>query len=463
MAAEKKVNSGCHLLRFQEYLSEIMKISRQGVYMKKILPFAVSTLILLFSFLLSGSFDVNQNQNDSHVELSSKKSSEDLLSPQEFLSQNCFKCHDEDVQKGDLRLDTLKWAFNSREAFEIWGKVFKAVEEGQMPPKKKPSAEVLNQFLNTLHEELSTAENRARSITGRSVVRRLTRTEYENTVRDIFDLPYIDMARYLPEDGNLHGFNKNHHSLDFSAVHLKNYMDAAGTLLEHATYPGPKPAVKTFNGKIVNTGSKEHYFPVVEKKDGELWLFTNGFATHHVKPAALSQVIEHSGFYEIEFKAKAVQTKKAYLLKLFSDANTAFQSEWQHINFYDVEADKWTSYKERVFLEKDSKICFTTPESKHRRSGARILTQPAVSLKDIKVRGPFYDEWPLKRHAILWDDIEFSRTGRGKKISYKIQKPENEIEKARFLIGRFIKETLRSPASNAEVQLFLNIFQIFYD
>ena len=430
-----------------------------------ILKVFILFVLVLATAVSVSKFRVKVNQFDSgNSQLKAAKVNTSSKASHSFIEDNCYKCHDEDVQKGDFRLDDLSWDFNSKTSFETWKKIYTAISEGQMPPKKKPTAASIDEFLNTLHHELVNVEKKLRQISGRSVIRRLTRKEYENTIKDIFGLPYIDMARFLPEDGNHHGFAKNHDSLDFSAVHLKNYIDAAGALLENSTRPGSKPSPKTFAGKINNKANMEHYYPGVDKSKEGFWIFTNGFSTHHVRPAALSQKIQHSGYYEIEFNAKAVQTKKPYLLKLYSDANSVLQSEWAHLKIYDVEPVEWQTFKERIWFEKDSTICFTTPEAKHRRSGARILTQPGIALKEIKVKGPFYDEWPLKRHTVLWGDLKFveETAGKRKKSIYRVQKPKDFLAKAQELINNFVNTVYRSPASNEEKSLFFNIFKDRY-
>ena len=379
---------------------------------------------------------------------------------QNFLTKHCTECHDEDVQKGDLRLDNLQWNFNNQQNFDVWKKVYKAIEQDDMPPKKKLSEEVSSSFLSNLRKELIIEESKRRKYAGRSIVRRLTKKEYENTIKDIFDVPYIDIARFLPEDGRYHGFNKSNVSLDFSAVHLKNYMDAADALLRSCITPGSKPKVKTVKGKIQRGTYKERYYAGDFKKGGEFWIFTRGNNCGHCITASLEDGVEHAGYYEVEFKAKAVQTNKPFLLKFFSkpDRKGTLQSEWAHFNFYEVEPNKWQTYKERVWMEKDSKVSFTTPDTKHDKTGGRIVNQPSVAVKDIIVKGPFYDEWPLKRHSILWGDLKFRKEGSRKKSEYNAISPANPSNEARSLINNFMNKVFLRSVSSSEIGVYYGIF-----
>ena len=62
---------------------------------------------------------------------------------------------------------------------------------------------------------------------GRSVLRRLNRYEYENTLRDLLSAPWLQLKDSLPEDGILQRFNKSGQSLDVSHVQMMRYMEAA--------------------------------------------------------------------------------------------------------------------------------------------------------------------------------------------------------------------------------------------
>ncbi len=64
--------------------------------------------------------------------------------------------------------------------------------------------------------------------------RRLNRYEYENTLRDLLDLPWIQIKDRLPEDGERYRFNKIGEALDVSYVQLSRYMDSADYALRQA-------------------------------------------------------------------------------------------------------------------------------------------------------------------------------------------------------------------------------------
>ena len=76
------------------------------------------------------------------------------------------------------------------------------------------------------------------------MLRRLNRTEYENTLRDLLDLPGLKVKDLLPEDGRAFGFDKSAAGLDLSYVQLAKYMEAADVALDAAIAPhAARPAL----------------------------------------------------------------------------------------------------------------------------------------------------------------------------------------------------------------------------
>src|SRR4051794_18755698 len=149
--------------------------------------------------------------------------------PRSFFEEHCYDCHDADERKGGLDLASLSRDFASPESFARWVKVYDRVELREMPPKKKPQPEpdAKATTLRWLHDSLLAAESARMKEVERTGLRRLTRAEYENTIRDLFEMPGIALSGDLPPDGSAHGFDKNADALDISHVNLARYIDAA--------------------------------------------------------------------------------------------------------------------------------------------------------------------------------------------------------------------------------------------
>ncbi len=121
----------------------------------------------------------------------------------QFIEKNCADCHDDETKKADLDLLDLPFQPTNEDNFALWVKVHDRVKAGEMPPKKKarPDPAELDAFVKSLGSDLRNAERAEIEKTGRAMMRRLNRYEYENTLRDLLDVPWVQIKDRLPEDG----------------------------------------------------------------------------------------------------------------------------------------------------------------------------------------------------------------------------------------------------------------------
>jgi len=154
----------------------------------------------------------------------------------EFINNYCADCHDDPSAKSGLDLVHQSSDLANPSVFETWVKVHDKVDAGEMPPKKKarPAAADLHAFLAGLTADLSSTEEVSIRKNGRALKRRLNRYEYENTLRDLLSLPWIQIKDRLPEDGEKYRFNKIGEALDVSYVQLSRYMSSADYALRAA-------------------------------------------------------------------------------------------------------------------------------------------------------------------------------------------------------------------------------------
>lgn len=190
---------------------------------------------------------------------------------QPFLEAHCTGCHDAETKKGNLDLTALRDQFTEAENFSRWVKIHDRIESGEMPPKKKarpPVADVAA-VKAVLSRALLQAEATKQVGGGRTTLHRMTRSEYENTVRDLFALPGIAVRAGLPADGSAHGFDNNSDALDISHVNLARYIDAADTVLNMAIATRPvAPATS-----LVRLSLARNYEPDIMLMQGDAMLF----------------------------------------------------------------------------------------------------------------------------------------------------------------------------------------------
>lgn len=144
----------------------------------------------------------------------------------EIVANHCYDCHDGDSTKGGLNLEAIADKPLSQHS-EIWEKVVRRLRARQMPPagKKRPDEATYTTILSNLESTLE-QHAAAHPTPGRTdTLRRLTRTEYQNAIRDLLALD-IDAAALLPADEASHGFD-NITVGELSPTLLSRYVTAA--------------------------------------------------------------------------------------------------------------------------------------------------------------------------------------------------------------------------------------------
>jgi len=152
--------------------------------------------------------------------------------PRAFLEKHCYECHDKETKKGGLDLESLG---SEKQQLDRWIKIHDAVADGEMPPAKKksqPTAADKATFVAALDTRLTAAATESRP--ARSQLRRLTRLEFENSLKDLLALPRLDITALLPADGRVAGYDKIGSGLDLSPGHLAAYQEAVEKALDLA-------------------------------------------------------------------------------------------------------------------------------------------------------------------------------------------------------------------------------------
>ena len=168
-----------------------------------------------------------------------KKQYEAFVRP--MIENFCYKCHGPEKQKGDLNLRDHASYDSILKHPKLWSDVGKRVMGFEMPPEGSAAPmggerEKLLQWLRKLPEPQLDCEeiafDRNTSFYRGSVMsRRLTRWEYENTVRDLTGLPSLSVAHLLPADAaGGEGFDTTGDTLFSTPLAVETYLQAAETI-----------------------------------------------------------------------------------------------------------------------------------------------------------------------------------------------------------------------------------------
>lgn len=229
--------------------------------------FSVCAVLVVGAVLVTGGLSGQAGESGSNVQAASAGSVPEPVSDsatfndavKPFFAKHCDGCHGAGLAEGDLRLDTLAADFFSREPAGKWVEILDRLNLGEMPPKDepRPDSDELATVTEWITSELGRVTSLASSTGGRVVLRRLTRNEYANTVRDLFGISFFEgegPQEMLPPDGSIKGFNKLSKALLLDPSLMEKYVEVARFVVDKAvaTRP-PKAPSRTMRFDFENT------------------------------------------------------------------------------------------------------------------------------------------------------------------------------------------------------------------
>ncbi len=175
----------------------------------------------------------------------------------QFIQNYCVTCHGPEEDKGDYVLHEFfthqgdQWMVDvgNIENVYVLQDVLDQLNLGEMPPDKKdvkqPKSEESKATTKWLTNTLLALDEGNRS--NYTVLRRLNRAEYQNTLRDLLGLDGLtkDLTANFPADDDYHGFTNIGETLNMSDAHLDAYLEAADEYLRMAFHFGETPNPRT--------------------------------------------------------------------------------------------------------------------------------------------------------------------------------------------------------------------------
>ena len=179
---------------------------------------------------------------------------------QPFLETYCVRCHNADKMKSGVRVDQLDAGLPDRQ-LRLWEAIQELVREHEMPPEeeKQPSDLERLQLDKWIDAALHVA--RSRDVARNGLIRRLTVSQYRNTLRDLLGLE-DDLTDYLPPEAvSRDGFENNSDTMLLSPLLLETYFDIASRALDLCVVDeSARPQIQNFRmdlGRHINAAPLE--------------------------------------------------------------------------------------------------------------------------------------------------------------------------------------------------------------
>ena len=210
---------------------------------------AAIILALTPLFWLALGFPVQQAQHTP-----SGGSFEQAIQP--FFAAHCYGCHNAQLPSGSLNLEAASTAAAILQQRDQWEEVLRKIRTGEMPPKGMPrptqaEQQIVIRWLENLFEQ---ADQQAKPDPGRVTARRLNRSEYANTIRDLLGVDFRANQEF-PVDDSGAGFDNIADVLTISPVLMEKYMAAAERIAARAIGADPlpkKPIEAEYSRKTTN-------------------------------------------------------------------------------------------------------------------------------------------------------------------------------------------------------------------
>jgi hypothetical protein len=420
-----------------------------------------------------------------------------------FLQTYCTDCHGPDKQKGERRFDTLPQNIADNNTLADYQDILDQLNLSEMPPRKsdQPQADERRNVIAWLTERIGKYHTSRRGSGSQTVLRRLNAREYRNTIRDLLhlDTTIFDPTRTFPKDQTTHHLDNIGDTLVTSGYLLVRYLEAAELAIDKTLIARKKPPVRqwSFHEKL----SQQPEIDQVHRRTTQfkhLVLYdVVGSDKHEGAYApihAFAQGVPIDGFYEIRFKAQAVNRINPYdpeslgldpgeplRLGIVPGDHTAGQLHKPQpveplLTELDL-ADEPKSYSVRLWLDKGytprftfrnglldvrslySKLLRKYPKLFPKNQKRGIVANrynaikygkiPQIHVDDIEISGPHYDSWPTAgQRALLGEDAE------------AILKSRSFAAPAmRRQLAVFLSRAYRRPATEEDIERIMEVIE----
>lgn len=251
-----------------------------------------------------------------------------------FLGTYCIDCHNQQDAQGNREFETLKLPLDSESHLITADEVVDQLTLRQMPPPdaEQPSTEERIAIVEFLRASMRDARNRLQSTGGRTVMRRLTNREYENTLAALFSrrVDTLGLTTEFPSETASRNIDRIGSAMITSGVLLDQYFSAANRLVE-LRLNKPETPTKDWN-------FKGHFVQYEELSGPHKSVFNYRYLCLYEQPNTdtrqggyghiedFLQGVPVSGLYDIEVHAQAMHRDTHYDPKIFRiDFSEPFQ------------------------------------------------------------------------------------------------------------------------------------------
>lgn len=375
-----------------------------------------------------------------------------------LLTSACAKCHEGKEPEAGFALAALSADMSDIANRHRWKKVAARVRSGEMPPKDEPSlsAEESSRLVARIEAQIRGAELAERQANGRSVLRRLNRVEYENTVCDLLSIK-TDLKDLLATDGSSDGFDNIGSALHMSSFALERYLTAGEKALRIAIANSTQPPLFS---KRMDLRKERHVLNSEEKvyrhTDDALVLFSSSPWNHvYVSDFYPPQ----GGTFRIRVSASAIQSDGKPLT--YRLASGELRGKAGLIGYFDAPAGEPKVSEIVVQLEPRTVVTVLpyglARSTEVHKVGPDQYEGPGVAVQWVEIEGPLYDAWPPPSHTDLMGDLKQQSFPHQQIHNYREVVSDEPERDAKSILLRFARKAFRRAVSEKDIDPYLQL------
>jgi hypothetical protein len=379
--------------------------------------------------------------------------------PRALINQYCAGCHNDKLKTGGLSLDGTS-VESAGQNPEVWEKVVRKLRARYMPPAGLPrpdeaTYQSLVAYLETSLDQGAAAHpNPGRPAT----LRRLTRTEYQNAMRDLLGVQ-VDVTQLLPSDESSFGFD-NITVGELSPTLLERYLGAARKISRLAV----GSAVKAPGGETIllpqDLTQEEHF--------DELPFGTRG-------GTALAYTFPQDAQYDIQLKLS--RDRNEHIEGLAGPTDVELLLDENRVRVFTVKPmnnitgiRNANSIPSDDDVDKDLHIRIPVTAGPHTLGVTFPKSDP--SLLQETERQPYQAHFNMYRHPRIHPALysivvvgPYAATGAGdtpsrrKIFSCHPAKPAEEESCANQILANVARRAYRRPVTDADLQIPLKLYR----
>ncbi|MBW3538847.1 MAG: DUF1592 domain-containing protein [Planctomycetes bacterium] len=352
---------------------------------------------------------------------------------QPFVTKFCIDCHTGEDAMAGIALDSYTTADSVVADRKTWDRVLRMVESGAMPPADHdplPVEDERRHITEWIDAKLYFVDCTLPHDPGRVTIRRLNKSEYNNTIRDLVGVEFRP-ADDFPSDDVGEGFDNIGDVLSLPPLLMEKYLDAAEAIAERAIVADPSK-LKT---QLVDAGRLKT--DGGDLRDDHISLSSTGSAWFEFN-------FPRDGDYVLRAEAAADQAGPEV-------AKMAFRLDGKEVKVHEVQGRrKWDFYEHQLTVKEGRRRFdaafindYYKPDAEEPRERDRNL-----AVRSLEVRGPL---------GVSAEDLPETH----RRIVFTRPKDDEPATRAaREVVRKFANRAFRRPATDDEVERFAGLVEI---